>query len=189
MNYSQRFGVIFMMVIGVILVWYTIYYSPRRLVLLDEESHSQELQQQLSLLSGLTGTVEDFEEQVSTLKAGFNQVSRGIRNKQDFNTGIQEISNLARRYNVSINIINPSLDNLSTRDGALEKKWLEFELQTHRITLQLTGKYPDIGKYMEAIERLNTPFHIDYVQIVSDPAVYPELNAFITLLGYSLVRG
>jgi uncharacterized phage infection (PIP) family protein YhgE len=188
MNYSQRFGIILMMIIGVILVWYTFYYSPRRLVLLDAQMYSEELQQQLSLLSGLTGTVEDFETQVNTLKSGFDQAILGIRNKQDFNTGIQEISNQARRYNVSINIINPSLENLSKTNGELEKKWLGFELQTHKITLQLTGKFLDIGRFMESVDRLNTPFHIESVQIVSDPAVYPELNAFISLLGYSLVR-
>ena len=168
MNYSQRFGIILLLVIGVILVWYTIFYSPRRLLLLDEEMQAEELQQQLSLLSGLTGTVEEIEQKITVLKSGFNQVTRGIRTKQEFNTGIQEISSLAGRYKVSINIINPSLENRSILNPELEKKWLGFEMQSHQITLQLTGKYPDIGRFMEAIGRLNTPFHIESVQIVSD---------------------
>ncbi|MCK5519729.1 MAG: hypothetical protein KAI81_01335, partial [Candidatus Marinimicrobia bacterium] len=135
-------------------------------------------------LENMSMSIEEFENSVDSLNTIFEREIAMLPIKNKLNDRITRISNLAGRNRVSVNIINPSSNNMISVTENAQLKALGIIVEKNAVMMQFTGKYLDLGRFLERINELGGVY-IERVEILSDPMVYPELNVFAYLFMYS----
>lgn len=184
MNYSRRFAAALIAIVMLLLIWLSAFYQPKNQELVDNNYKIDELKNQLSTLENMSMTIEEFEESVDSLRDVFEREASIVPPKNNFNDRIAQVSDLAAGNRVTVNIINPSANNMITVNRDMQFRNLGFIIEKNAVMLQMTGKYLDIGRYLERINELDG-IYVERIEILTDPMVFPELNVFAYLFMYS----
>ncbi len=188
MSYSKRFAASVVGIILILIIWLSGFYSPKSEMLQALEYRNEELSSQLSTLKNMSMSIGEFEKSVDSLRDSFDRDVARMRSKGEFNDRITRISDLAAANHVKILIVNPSVSNLLDISEASQMKYLGYVVEKNAIMVQVTGKYLDVGRYMERLNELDGVF-IERAELLSDPMVYPDLNVFAYLFMYSRSGG
>ncbi len=175
-SFFQKYAIAALVVIAIVAAWLFLYFIPLR----QQISQSVNgIDQWGSKINGATQTEEQVEKisnVVAQLKVDIKKIEKKIYNLEDMPIIAKELLRYGNSHKLEITSMTPSYDVL------FEVKSLHSEgkpLVKLPISIRMTGRYKNIGKFISGVEKLPFAFAPDGFELIANPVIYPKIEIIV----------
>ncbi len=158
--------------------WYLFIYKPIQINIKQTKLEVHEITQNLKNARKAKNDLHQLESRLETAKADLEAIKQHIVNRKNLTRVTKELQRVAEEYDLEITDFSPILDSYFETTGNEHIKPLP-------IIIKLTGRYLQIGKFLEALNNLD--FYLTPNELVIEK-LDPEKNdltATITCILYT----
>lgn len=181
--FFQKYAIAAVVVIAILAVWLFLYFIPlRRQISLSVN----EIDQWGSKIKASILTVEQVEKIsniVAQIKVDIKEIEKKIYYLEDMPIIARELLKYGNSHKLEIESMTPNYDVL------FEVKSLHSEgkpLVKLPISIQMTGRYKNIGKFISDVENLPFAFAPDGFELTANPVIYPKIDINVKCFLYLL---
>ena len=178
-SFFQKYAIAAVVVIAIVTVWLFLYFIPLRRQISLSVNELNQWGSKITASSLTEEQVEKISNIVAQLKVDIKKIEKKIYHLEDMPIIAKELLKYGNSHKLEITSMTPNYDVL------FEVKSLHSEgkpLVKLPISIEMTGRYKNIGKFISGVEKLPFAFAPDGFKLTANPVIYPKIN--ITIKGF-----
>jgi len=128
--------------------WYLFIYKPIQINIQQTEQEVREISQNLKNARRAEKDLHQLENRLENAKTDLETIKRRIINRKNLTRVTEDLQRVAEEFDLEINDFSPILDSYFETNGNNKIKPLP-------IVISLTGRYLQIGKFLESLDKLD----------------------------------
>ena len=153
------------------------------------KSIQSELNDIATRFAAITTTTIDFNDMKKRYEeeiAEFKSRTSTFKTEHEYLNFIRSIAEMAQKYNVVLSKLEPFLDD-EMPDIKKHQTFNRHKMERFKTNFNLNGRFKDIGRFLESLDRVKEGIHINTCNIRKTKAESQEITAKVMVSTYRVI--